>query len=94
MEKSALLEKLIKYYRTCTHDRYGQIKTIDIFAITKDPEEQKELAKYVRIGTYAWQYGEYLAFRPWGAFKDAEVERLCREAHSQNENYKEAMCGW
>ena len=94
MENSVVIEKLIKHYRTCSVDRYGQMKTIDLFAITSDPDEQQELGKYVQIGTYGWQYGTYLAFTPWNSFIDDEVKKLCSEAYGKNENRKEALRGW
>lgn len=91
--KDIIIEKLVNYYRTHSCDRYGQLKTVDIFAISHDAEEQKTLREIVQIQTYGWKYGTYVGFSPWGCFLDKEVENLCRIAFGQNPN-RDNMNNW
>jgi len=82
--KKEIVKNLVKYYGTANCDGYGQLKTIDVYDIIKTKEEIEILGEIVNVCTYGDRYGTYLAFAPFGSFKDEKVENLCKAAYMQN----------
>lgn len=89
-----LKEKIANYYRTSTTDKYGQLSTISIYSVTESDEEREQLKELVNVCTYGGRLGTYKAFSPWGAFKCAELEQMCREAFALNEHRKRNLNSW
>lgn len=89
-------EKIVNYYRTCTTDGYGQMKTIDIFTFIdgNNQEELDYLSSLMTISTYGWTYGTYKGVSPWHSFKCTDLEAECRKAFAQNENRQRNLNQW
>jgi hypothetical protein len=85
--KDFIFEAMERYYTTCGCDRYGQIKTIDVYSVFKD--RTNEVLEYLKedrlinIATYGWQYGTYKGFTPW-AINDAKLVKVCSVAFRNN----------
>jgi hypothetical protein len=82
--KKEIVKKLVEYYNTANCDAYGQLKTIDIYNVVKTEKQIEILKEIVEVSTYGYTYGTYLAFRPFGSFKDKKVEELCKNSFMQN----------
>lgn len=98
--KKYIYEAFEKYYRTANCDRYGQLKTIDVFVLfptskwgvgkiegalpTEDCVDYIISKDMVSVNTYGYQYGTYKGISPWGAFRDAKLEQICKEAFAKN----------
>ncbi len=82
--RDKVIKDLVNYFRNSGCDRYGQLGVISEGQIAKTEEEKEVLNDIVNIGTYGYTYGTYRGFAPWGSFKDAEIEKMCREAFSNN----------
>lgn len=94
MKNEKLIQQIVKYYRTHTTDRYGQLGTIDIYRVTESNEEREQLKDLVKVSVFGWAYGTYKGFSPWGAFKCAELEKLCKEAFANNEHMLRNLNSW
>lgn len=85
--KEFIYEAMTKYYKTCHCDRYGQIKTIDVYSVFKD--RTKEVLEYlktdrlIKVMTYGWQYGTYEGFSPWD-INEADLKHACQIAFKTN----------
>lgn len=86
--KELVFELFADYYRTCHCDRYGQIKTIDVYCLFKN--NTKECLEYlkenplVQISNYGDRYGSYLGINPWGCFNDKDLEQICKDSFKKN----------
>lgn len=89
-------EKIVDYYRTCSTDGYGQMKTIDIFMLIdgNNQDELNYLSSLMKISTYGSRYGTYDGINPWGSFKCTDLEAECRQAFAQNKNRERNLNQW
>lgn len=85
--KDFIFGAMVKYYKTCYCDRYGQIKTIDVYSAfddrTKEVLEYLKTDKLINVMTYGGQFGTYEGFSPWD-INDAELKQVCQIAFKNN----------
>ena len=85
--KEFIYEAMTKYYKTCHCDRYGQIKTIDVYSVFKDRTD--EVLKYldedrlIKVTTYGGRYGTYKGFSPWD-INEPDLKNACEIAFKNN----------
>lgn len=98
--KKYIYQAFENYYRTANCDRYGQLKTIDVYSLFPTSNWKGEKidgalpTEYclsyvikkdlVSVNTYGSQYGTYKGISPWGSFKDIELEQICKDAFAKN----------
>lgn len=102
--KKYIYQAFENYYRTANCDRYGQLKTIDVYSLfptstwrgekidgalpTEDCLSYVIEKDLVSVNTYGYQYGTYKGISPWGSFKDSKLEQICKDAFAKNPSRK------
>jgi len=85
--KEFIYEAMVKYYKTCYCDRYGQIGTIDVHTLFK--ERTNEVLEYldtdriINVCTYGGRFGTYKGFSPWD-INEADLKHACQIAFRNN----------
>ena len=87
-------QSLIEYFKTCSVDKYGQVKVMTPYSVFRDRTD--EVLKYIKtdpmfsVHCYGWQYGTYYGFSP--ASIEQPLRAKCYEAlYKYNENYHYSM---
>lgn len=88
--KQFIYDSMINYLANASADRYGQLKTIDVYAVFKDKTE--EVLTYLKenpiisVNTYGWTYGTYKGIGGLHDIKDAVLRSLAEETWKNNKN--------
>jgi hypothetical protein len=85
--KDFIFEAMVKYYKTCGCDRYGQIGTIDIYSVfdnrTKEVIEYLKTDRLIKTCIFGGRFGTYEGFSPWD-INDPELKHVCQIAFRNN----------
>ena len=95
--RNQIKQSLVAYLSESGVDGYGQIKTLDPYAVFGDKTEEvlkwNEEHKLLPIQTYGWRYGTYKGFSV-SYIEDADIKQACYDSAKNNEVYKRAMTSW
>lgn len=96
MTRNEIIEQMVYHYQTAGTDGYGQLSTImasNVIGIN-DPKQMELLQEIVEVSTYGGRFGTYKGFRPFGAFKDKQVEDRCKAAFRLNKSRIQNENNW
>lgn len=88
--KKFIYESMIDYLKKANADRYGQLKTINVYSVFK--ENTEEVLAYLKsdpiilVSTYGWTYGTYKGIRGIHDIKDQKLRALAEETWKNNKN--------
>ena len=82
--KEHIKESLIHYVANANADRYGQLKTMDVYRVfgdrTKEALEYLNQDPIVKVSTYGWTYGTYQGIGGIHSIQDEKLREVCERA--------------
>jgi len=93
-----ITQSMVSYVTNASSDRYGQLKTMDVYSVFKD--RTKEVLEYlktnpiIKVNTYGWTYGTYKAIGSLHDIQDESLRTMCLEAWAKNENRIRNLNQW
>ena len=96
--KHEIMAAMLKYVTNASADRYGQLKTMDVYDVFGD--RTKEFLEYlkedpiIRVSTYGWTYGTYLGIGGLNDIQDENLRNMCKEAWANNKSRTQNLNQW
>jgi hypothetical protein len=96
--KYEIMSAMLKYVTNARADQYGQLKTMDVYAVFDDrTEEFLEYLKedpIIKVNTYGWTYGTYKGIGGLHDIQDENLRTMCLDAWAKNENRIRNLNQW
>jgi hypothetical protein len=96
--KYEIMSAMLKYIDNASADQYGQLKTMDVYAVFGD--RTKEFLEYLKedpiivVSTYGWTYGTYQGIGGLHDIQDNNFRMMCQEAWANNKSRTRNMNQW
>ncbi len=96
--KYEIMEAMINYVANASADGYGQLKTMDVYAVfgdrTKEFLEYLEKDPIIKVSTYGWTYGTYQGIGGLHDIQDGLLRTKCQEAWANNKSRTRNINQW
>lgn len=96
--KYEIMSAMLKYLTNASADQYGQLKTMDVYAVfgdrTKEFLEYLKEDPFIEVSTYGDRYGVYQAIGGLRDIKDENFRMMCQEAWANNKSRTANMNQW
>lgn len=96
--KKEIAKSLIDYVTNANADQYGQLKTMDVYAVFG--EKTDEVLEYlkkdpiVKVSTYGWRYGTYKGIGSINDIQDESLRQCCLIAWNDNKSRTRNLNQW
>jgi len=96
--KYHITQSMVRYVANASADRYGQLKTMDVYAVFGD--RTKEVLEYlkqdpiIKVNTYGWTYGTYAGIGSIHDIQEESLRTMCLDAWDKNENRIRNLNQW
>jgi len=96
--KYEIMEAMLNYVANARADQYGQLKTMDVYAVfgdrTKEFLEYLEKDPIIKVSTYGWTYGMYQGIGGLHDINDGLLRTKCQEAWANNKSRTRNLNQW
>ena len=93
-----ITQSMVKYVTNASADRYGQLGTMDVYAVfgdrTKEALEFLRKERIINVRCYGGRYGSYEAIGSIHDIQEESLRTMCLDAWAKNENRIRNLNQW